>query len=73
MMPNHKRLGTRQRQAMSRLVVRLLCDNSGVTSLRHFVAAVGLALAAAAAARPIAGVMASLFYRIHIIAMLAKP
>jgi Flp pilus assembly pilin Flp len=56
---------------MSRLVVRLLRDDSGVTSLQYFVAAVGLAVAAVVASRPIAGVLASFLYRIHIIATLA--
>jgi hypothetical protein len=72
-MPRVKHLGTRQREVMNRLLVRLLRDDSGVTSLRHFVATVALALAAAAASRPVAGVLASFLYRIHIIATLARP
>ena len=72
-MPNNKRLGIRQCGAFGHLVVRLLRDDSGVTSLQYFVVAIALALAAVAASRPIAGVVASFLYRIHIIAMLAKP
>jgi hypothetical protein len=73
MMPNHKRLGVRQREAMSRFFVRLLRDDSGVASLQHFVAAVALAFAAVAASRPIAGVLASFLYRVQIVATLAMP
>lgn len=73
MTPNHKRLGIRQREAVSRFVVRLLRDDSGVTSLQYFVAAVALAFAVVAASRPIAGVLASFLYRVHIIATLAMP
>ena len=73
MTPKHRYLGTRQREVMSRLVVRLLRDDSGVTSLQYFVAAVALAFAAVAASRPIAGVLASFLYRVHIIATLARP
>ena len=73
MMPDHKRLGIRHCGAFSRRVVRLLRDDSGVTSLQYFVAAIALALAAVAASRPNAGVLASFLYRIHIIATLARP
>jgi len=73
MISNHRYLGIGRRVAISRLVVRLLRDDSGITSLQYFVAAVALAFAAVAASRPIAGVLASFLYRIHIIATLARP
>ena len=73
MTSDHRDLDTGRYEMMRQLVARLLRDDSGVTSLRHFVATVGLALVAAAAARPIAGVLGSFLYRIHIIATLARP
>lgn len=73
MTPNLKYLGTRRREALSRLADRLLRDDSGVASLQYFVAAVVLALVAIAASRAIAGVLASFLYRIHVIATMAIP
>ncbi len=73
MMPNHTLVRTRRRGAVRQLVVRLLRDDSGVTSLQYFVAVAVLALAVVAASRPIASVVASFLYRIHVITMLARP
>jgi len=73
MMPNHTRVGTWRRGAVRKLVVRLLRDDSGGTSLQYFVAVAALALALVAASRPIGGVVASFLYRIHVITMLARP
>ena len=56
--------------AMNRLVVRLLRDDSGVTPIEYVAAAVVLALAAVAASRSIVGVLTSFTYRVHIIASL---
>jgi len=66
MTPSHKRLGTRQREAM----VRLLRDETGVTTLEYVVAAVALALAAVAASRAIAGVLISYLHRIYLVVTL---
>ena len=73
MMQYRRRLGTRQLEVFGRLVVRLLREESGVTSLQYFVAAVALALGVVAAARPVAGILASFVYRVHVIATLAIP
>jgi hypothetical protein len=73
MTPNYRYLGARRREALSRLAVRLLREDSGVTSLQYFMAAVVLALVAIAASRSIAGVLESFLYRIHVIATMATP
>jgi len=55
---------------MNRLGVRLLRDDSGVTPLKYVAAAVALVLATFAVSRPIASVLTSFVYRIHIVASL---
>jgi len=60
-------------KAMRRQVVRLLQDDSGLTFTRYFVAAAAPALMAVAVSRPIAAVLASILYRVHVIATLALP
>jgi len=60
----------RKHDAMNRLVARLLRDDSGVTPLEYVAAAVALALATFAVSRPVAGVLTSFVYRIHIVATL---
>lgn len=73
MTPNCRHRGIHQRGVMTRLVIQLLRDDSGVTSTQNFVAIVALTLAAVAASRMIAVVLADLLYRIHVIVTLARP
>jgi Flp pilus assembly pilin Flp len=56
--------------AMSRLVARLLRDDSGVTPLEYAVAAGIIMLTTLAVSRSVAGVLTSFVYRIHIVATL---
>jgi Flp pilus assembly pilin Flp len=64
---------TRERAAPGRLVLRLLRDETAVTTLEYVVAAVSLALAAVAASRIIAGVLKSYLHRIYLVVTLPIP
>jgi len=55
---------------VSRLVLRLLLDETGVTTLEYVVAGIALALATAGASRVIAGVLVSYIRRIYLIVTL---
>ena len=70
---DHKRLRTCRREVMSRLAIRLLRDETGVTTLEYVVAAVALALAAVAASRAIAGVLKGYLHRIYLVVTLPIP
>jgi Flp pilus assembly pilin Flp len=63
----------RQRQRMSRLAVRLLRDESAVTTLEYVVAGVALALGAVAASRAIASVLVDYLHRIYLVVTLPIP
>jgi len=73
MTPKRRRLGTRQRETMGRLVVRLVRDETAVTTLEYVVAGVALALAAVAASRAIAGVLVNYLHRIYLVVTLPVP
>jgi len=73
MTPDHKRLKIRQRGTMSRLVIRLFRDETAVTYTEYMVAALAIALAAVAASRVIAGVLANYLHRIYLITTLPIP
>jgi len=73
MTPDHERRKTRQRGTVSRLLIRLLRDESAVTTLEYVVAGVALALAAVAASRTIAGVLVSYLHRIYLVVTLPIP
>ena len=70
MTPNHNHKRDRKHDAMNRLVVRLLRDDSGVTPLEYVAVAVAIGLATFAVSRSVAGVLTSFVYRIHIVASL---
>ncbi len=56
-----------------RLVMRLVRDETAVTTLEYVVAAVALALAAVAASRIIAGVLKNYLHRIYLVVTLPIP
>jgi Flp pilus assembly pilin Flp len=62
-----------QREALGRLVMRLVRDEAAVTTLEYVVAAVALALAAVAASRIIAGVLKNYLHRIYLVVTLPIP
>jgi hypothetical protein len=73
MIPSRSCLGVCRSGATNRLAVRLLRDEVAAMSFQYVVAAVVIALAALAASRPIAGVLSSLLYRVHIIVTMPIP
>jgi len=73
MIQNHVCHGICGREAKTRLVGRLLRDETAATSLEFLVAGAILALAAVVTSRMIAGVLASCLYRIHVVATLVTP
>lgn len=70
---HHSDPNPRQRETMSRLVTRLLRDETAVTTLEYAVAAVALALAAVAASRVIASLLKSYLHRIYLVVTLPIP
>jgi Flp pilus assembly pilin Flp len=73
MIPDRERQLLRQCGPRSPLVIRLLGDESGVTTLEYIVAGVAIALAAVAASRTIAGVLVSYLHRIYLVVTLPIP
>jgi Flp pilus assembly pilin Flp len=73
MTPDHEREIARQRGRRNSLVIWLLRDESGVTTLEYVVAGVAIALAAVAASRAIAGVLVSYLHRIYLVVTLPIP
>ena len=73
MTQDHKRLKTRQRGTMRRLVIRLLRDETAVTSTEYIVAALAVALGAVVASRAIAGVLINYLHRIYVVVTLPIP
>jgi Flp pilus assembly pilin Flp len=73
MTQNHKRLKTGQRGTTSRLVIRLVRDETGVTTTEYVVAAVVLAIAAVAASRLLAGLLVNYLHRIYLVTTLPIP
>jgi Flp pilus assembly pilin Flp len=55
---------------MNRLAIRLLRDETGVTTLEYVVAGVALALAAVAASRAFSGVLADYLHRVYLVTTL---
>ena len=73
MTPNHKRREICQRETASRLAIRLLHDETAVTTLEYVVAGVALALAGVAASRVIASVLVNYLHRIYLVVTLPIP
>jgi len=73
MTSNRKRREIRRREAVSRLALRLLDDETAVTTLEYVVAAVALALAGVAASRVIASVLIGYLHRIYLVVTLPIP
>lgn len=73
MTPDHKRLETQGGETVSRLAIRLLRDETAVTTLEYVVAGVALALAAVAASRVVAGVLKNYLHRIYLVVTLPIP
>jgi len=73
MTPNQGPGEIRRREAASRLAVRLLCDETAVTTLEYVVAGVAMALAGVAASRVIASVLKSYLHRIYLVVTLPIP
>jgi Flp pilus assembly pilin Flp len=73
MTPNCKRLKTRRRGTTSRMVIRLVRDETAVTTTEYVVAAVALALAAIAASRVLAGLLVDYLHRIYLVTTLPIP
>jgi Flp pilus assembly pilin Flp len=67
---NHTCSGIHQREPMNRLAIRLLRDETGVTTLEYVVAGVALALAAVAASRAFSGVLADYLHRVYLVTTL---
>lgn len=63
----------RQREIVNRLAIRLLYDETAVTTLEYVVAAVALALAGVAASRVIASILKSYLHRIYLVVTLPIP
>jgi Flp pilus assembly pilin Flp len=63
----------RRRETASRLAIRLLRDETAVTTLEYVVAAVALALAGVAASRVIASVLKNYLHRIYLVVTLPIP
>jgi hypothetical protein len=73
MTSRHGRREIRQRETVSRLAIRLLYDETAVTTLEYVVAGVALALAAVAASRVIASVLKNYLHRIYLVVTLPIP
>jgi len=73
MAQDHKCSGIRQREPMNRLAIRLLRDETGVTTLEYVVAGVALALGAVAASRAIGSVLVDYLHRIYLVVTLPIP
>ncbi len=73
MTSNQERREIRQRETASRLAIRLLRDETAVTTLEYVVAGVALALAGVAASRVIAIVLKSYLHRIYLVVTLPIP
>jgi len=63
----------RRHETVSRLAVRLLCDETAVTTLEYVVAGIAMALAGVAASRVIASVLKSYLHRIYLVVTLPIP
>jgi hypothetical protein len=57
----------------TRLVIRLLREETAATTLEYVVAAVALALTAIAASRVLAGVLVNYLHRIYLVVTLPVP
>jgi Flp pilus assembly pilin Flp len=66
-------MNTGRRETVSRLVNRLLRDETAVTTLEYVVAVVAIALAAVAASRAIASVLIDYLHRIYLVVTLPIP
>jgi hypothetical protein len=73
MTSRHGRREIRQRETVSRLAIRLLYDETAVTTLEYVVAGVALALAAVAASRVNASVLKNYLHRIYLVVTLPIP
>jgi hypothetical protein len=73
MSPNQERGGIRRREAAGRLAIRLLRDETAVTTLEYVVAGVALALAGVAASRILASVLKNYLHRIYLVVTLPIP
>jgi len=71
--PSHRRLETEGGETASRLAIRLLRDETAVTTLEYVVAGVALALAGVAASRVLATVLKSYLHRIYLVVTLPIP
>jgi len=70
---NQRRGEIRRREAASRLAIRLLRDETAVTTLEYVVAGIAMALAGVAASRVIASVLKSYLHRIYLVVTLPIP
>ncbi len=73
MTPSYKRPETGGGETAGRLAIRLLRDETAVTTLEYVVAGVALALAGVAASRVLATVLKSYLHRIYLVVTLPIP
>jgi Flp pilus assembly pilin Flp len=62
-----------ERGTMSRLALRLLRDETAVTSTEYVIAALAIALGAVVASRAMAGVLINYLHRIYVVVTLPIP
>jgi len=73
MTQDHKLRAMGQPEPKSRLVLRLLRDETGVTTLEYVVAGASLAIAGVGACRLIGGVLVNIVHRVYLVVTLTTP